>query len=108
MGRFTSGPEFDIAWGICAHKSPRPVRILKRPILDPFLIKSLLVKATARISLPGGFVVSIRRYSCIHVTARSEYCCMWFVGNREEAHTGSSPQVSPQHAKDVTPSNTPH
>src|SRR5579863_754644 len=40
----------------------------------PSWSKIFLKNSAARISLPGGFVVSIRRYSRCHCTARSAYC----------------------------------
>src|ERR1022692_90567 len=41
----------------------------------PSWSRIFLKKSAARASLPGGLVVSIRRYSRCHRTARSAYCC---------------------------------
>src|ERR1700690_3509542 len=40
----------------------------------PSWSRIFLKKSAARASLPGGLVVSIRRYSRCHCTARSAYC----------------------------------
>ena len=89
-GRFASV----VVCGIRAHRSPRPARIRRRD--SQFLPGrgSSFRTPPHRISLPGGLVVSMRRYSCIHVTAKSEYCCMWSAGIREEPED-SSLQINP-------------
>src|ERR1051326_7747139 len=48
-----------------------------------------LKKAAARDSFPGGFVVSIRRYSCSHCTAKSAYLFMRSAGMFCDAKEGA-------------------
>jgi hypothetical protein len=43
------------------------------------------MKIAAFSSPPGGLVVSMRRYSCIHWTAKFEYCCARSHGIASEA-----------------------
>ena len=67
--------------GILAHKSPRPGVYSNDAILDSLLHRESSCKTRPLcISFPGGFVVSMRRYSCIQVTASSEYCCICSAG----------------------------
>src|SRR6266576_3177257 len=60
--------------GILAHISARPGTYSNTRFSIPSASKIFLKKAADCASLPGGFVVSIRRYSCSHCRARSEYC----------------------------------
>src|SRR5262249_34023294 len=56
-----------------AQRSARPGWYSKTRFSIPSSSKIFLKNVAARNSFPGGFEVSIRRYSCIHSTARSEY-----------------------------------
>ena len=59
--------------GIRAHRSARPGAYSKSWFSMPSCSKILLKNSAARISLPGGLVVSICRYFRSHSIARSEY-----------------------------------
>src|SRR5579863_6018376 len=89
--------------GIRAHKSPRPGAYSNTLFSIPSSSRIFLKNAIALISLPGGFVVSTRRYSCIHVTARSEYCCMCSGGIFEDASRDSSPKLKTHREKATIP-----
>src|SRR6266571_7122818 len=70
IGRFASV----VLCGTLAHISARPGTYSNTRFSIPSASKIFLKKAADRVSLPGGFVVSIRRYSCSHCRANSEYC----------------------------------
>src|SRR4029077_8405342 len=55
-------------------------------------------------SCPGGLVVSMRRYSCIHATAKSEYCrkCSAEIRDDAIARVSSAALIS-QYDRSVTP-----
>src|SRR5204863_5194931 len=69
IGRFASA----VLCGILAHISARPGTYSNKRFSIPSASKIFLKKAAERASLPGGFVVSMRKYSCSHCRAKSEY-----------------------------------
>src|SRR5579863_5839090 len=62
----------------------------------PSWSKIFLKNSAARSSLPGGFVVSIRRYSRCHCTARSAYTFRRSVGMLSDASPRLAAAVSDQ------------
>ena len=80
-----------VVCGTRAHRSPRPGAYSKTRFSMPSWSRIFLKNAAARISLPGGLVVSMRRYSCFQCTARSAYCFMRSAGMRDDAIAGDGP-----------------
>src|ERR1700740_281071 len=74
--------------GNTAQRLARPGAYWKTWFSIPSASRIFLKNCAACISLPGGLVVSIRKYCCIHCTARSEYCCRWSAEIRAEASPG--------------------
>jgi len=84
-----------------AHKSALPGANSKTRFSMPSASKIFLKNAADLASFPGGFVVSIRRYSCSHCRARSEYCLIRSAEIFAEA-SGALAEPDWQHTAQVT------
>src|SRR5438552_4240234 len=69
IGLFASA----VLCGILAHISARPGTYSNTRFSIPSASKIFLKKAAERASLPGGLVVSMRKYCCSHCRAKSEH-----------------------------------
>src|SRR5581483_5845735 len=91
--------------GSRAHRSPRPGAYSNTRFSIPSWSRILLKDATVFISLPGGLVGSMRRYSCIQRTANSAYCCGCAAEIRDEGSPESAAMLTAQSANNETASN---